>query len=265
MGALSLTETQNVWGSKNEHGIPMPGSGSGTGTFSPKTYQGGFSVNDDRADSGLYLMGHRHYAAELGRFISRDPIGFAGGWNLFNGASANPVTSVDPSGLLPAGPVGDAIQVVLPSIISEILNPTIRQTGGLPEGALGQTGYLKDGTLVILIDKDSTLRDQLNILSNECVHYGHLKLRGNRKMPGDQLVKSEMASEIVDAIVGSVVPPDNMDLRRYQAAVRSDLMSGRVDRIWARTIEAHDIDFMSGISDHEIIIELPKDAERWCP
>lgn len=82
-----------------EHGIPMPGSGAGTGTFSPKTYQGGLSVNDDRADSGLYLMGHRHFDSDLGRFISRDPIGFRGGLNLFNGAGTNPVTFVDPTGL----------------------------------------------------------------------------------------------------------------------------------------------------------------------
>jgi RHS repeat-associated protein len=85
----------------NEHGIPMVGSGASSGTFSPKTYQGGLSVNDDRSDSGLYLMGHRHYAADLGRFISRDPIGFAGGLNLFNGASTNPMTMVDPEGLEP--------------------------------------------------------------------------------------------------------------------------------------------------------------------
>jgi hypothetical protein len=37
--------------------------------------------------------------ADLGRFISRDPIGFAGGLNLFNGASTNPLTFVDPTGL----------------------------------------------------------------------------------------------------------------------------------------------------------------------
>ena len=44
-------------------------------------------------------MGHRQLVPDLGRFISRDPIGFQGGLNLFNGAGANPVTMVDPSGL----------------------------------------------------------------------------------------------------------------------------------------------------------------------
>ena len=81
-----------------EHGQLLNSSGSGT--ISPKTYQGGLSVNDDRDDSGLYLMGNRHFeSARLGRFISRDPIGFAGGLNLFNGHSTSPVTMVDPSGL----------------------------------------------------------------------------------------------------------------------------------------------------------------------
>jgi RHS repeat-associated protein len=80
-----------------EHGQLL--NSSGTGTFAPKTYQGGLSVNDDTADSGLYLMGHRHFEPGLlGRFISRDPIGFRGGLNLFNGSSTNPVTFVDPSG-----------------------------------------------------------------------------------------------------------------------------------------------------------------------
>ena len=37
--------------------------------------------------------------ADLGRFTSRDPIGFKGGLNLFNGAGTNPVTMVDPDGL----------------------------------------------------------------------------------------------------------------------------------------------------------------------
>jgi RHS repeat-associated protein len=99
----SIRETVNDTGTVirsqefGEHGQLL--NSSGTGTFAPKTYQGALSVNDDTTDSGLYMMGHRHYASELGRFISRDPIGFRGGLNLFSGAGTSPVTIVDPSGL----------------------------------------------------------------------------------------------------------------------------------------------------------------------
>jgi RHS repeat-associated protein len=82
-----------------EHGQLI--NSSGTGTFSPKTYQGALSVNDDTADSGLWLMGFRHFDSSLGRFISRDPIGFAGGLNLFGMIGTNPLGMVDPSGLHP--------------------------------------------------------------------------------------------------------------------------------------------------------------------
>ena len=43
-------------------------------------------------------VGHRQLVPDLGRFISRDPIGFKGGLNLYNGAGTNPVTMVDPTG-----------------------------------------------------------------------------------------------------------------------------------------------------------------------
>lgn len=52
--------------------------------------------------------------AELGRFISRDPIGFSGGLNLFNGAGTNPVTFVDPNGLqsCSSGVVGATLETI---------------------------------------------------------------------------------------------------------------------------------------------------------
>ena len=46
-------------------------------------------------------MGHRHYDASLGRFLNRDPIGFAGGLNLFSYANGNPTTLTDHTGLKP--------------------------------------------------------------------------------------------------------------------------------------------------------------------
>lgn len=71
------------------------------GPQSDKTWVGGLSVNDDTADSGLYLMGHRHYDSTTGRFLSRDPIGFAGGLNLYEYSSNSPVTMTDAWGLNP--------------------------------------------------------------------------------------------------------------------------------------------------------------------
>jgi len=48
---------------------------------------------------GLYYMRARYYDAETGRFISEDPIGFAGGdLNLYAYVANNPVLFVDPDG-----------------------------------------------------------------------------------------------------------------------------------------------------------------------
>jgi len=69
---------------------------SGTAT-TPFTYAGIYGVMDEGDD--LFFMRNRYYDAATGRFIQRDPIGFAGGTNLFRYASNNPVSRIDPSGL----------------------------------------------------------------------------------------------------------------------------------------------------------------------
>jgi RHS repeat-associated protein len=50
--------------------------------------------------SGLHFAPYRAYNAELGRWISRDPIGEAGGLNLYGYVDGNPVNSIDLLGLL---------------------------------------------------------------------------------------------------------------------------------------------------------------------
>lgn len=50
--------------------------------------------------NGLLYMRARYYDPEVGRFISKDPIGFWGGdLNLYAYVVNNPVNYVDPSGL----------------------------------------------------------------------------------------------------------------------------------------------------------------------
>ncbi len=77
---------------------------SESGVSSQKTFVGGMSVQDEVADTGLMMMGHRFYdpsgsAGGTGRFLNRDPIGFRGGLNLFEYAGSRPVSAIDPRGL----------------------------------------------------------------------------------------------------------------------------------------------------------------------
>jgi RHS repeat-associated protein len=49
--------------------------------------------------NGLYYYRARYYAPGLGRFISEDPIGIAGGLNVYRYSSDNPINNIDPFGL----------------------------------------------------------------------------------------------------------------------------------------------------------------------
>lgn len=50
-------------------------------------------------ESGLYYMRARYYDPETGRFLSEDPIGIAGGLNLYAYSGNDPVNNRDPSGM----------------------------------------------------------------------------------------------------------------------------------------------------------------------
>ena len=60
----------------------------------PLRFQGQYA--DD--ETGLYYTTFRYYDPHAGRFTTQDPIGLAGGWNLYQYAP-NPTGWVDPLGL----------------------------------------------------------------------------------------------------------------------------------------------------------------------
>ncbi|MEU2156246.1 RHS repeat-associated core domain-containing protein [Streptomyces sp. NPDC019396] len=66
---------------------------SGTASTNPYTFTG--RENDG---TGLLYYRNRYYDPETGRFISQDPIGHAGGPNLYQYAVSSPTTYTDPTG-----------------------------------------------------------------------------------------------------------------------------------------------------------------------
>jgi RHS repeat-associated protein len=64
----------------------------------PFKFVGQFGVMTE--PNGFYYMQARYYDPNVGRFISEDPIGLAGGINVFIYASNNPILFIDPSGLI---------------------------------------------------------------------------------------------------------------------------------------------------------------------
>lgn len=58
-------------------------------------------------ETGLYYNRHRYLDPEQGRYITQDPIGLIGGWNLYT-YPLNPITDIDPLGLITCGvDIGD--------------------------------------------------------------------------------------------------------------------------------------------------------------
>ncbi len=47
----------------------------------------------------IYLLGHRFYDAQFGQFMTRDPMGYRGGVNLYGYTGNNPVNESDAEGL----------------------------------------------------------------------------------------------------------------------------------------------------------------------
>ena len=67
------------------------------GQHDPAGFGGQFGYYTD-TETGLLCLTHRYYDPGTGKFINRDPIGYAGGANLYGFCTGNPVNESDPNG-----------------------------------------------------------------------------------------------------------------------------------------------------------------------
>jgi RHS repeat-associated protein len=94
-GNMAWTAQYKAWGQVTEQRSQWARQ---HGVMNPIRFQGQYHDHE----TGLHYNRYRYYDPSVGRFISQDPIGYAGGLNLFEYAP-NPSNWVDPSGLAKKG------------------------------------------------------------------------------------------------------------------------------------------------------------------
>ncbi|XP_068683141.1 uncharacterized protein [Montipora foliosa] len=125
------------------------------------TFIGQWGVTADRELKDIFWMRSRHYDAQLGRFLSFDPLGFSGkSINLYSYAANNPVMLEDPRGRcvsfvnVAGGPVGAVLGAgtnVAAYITSQKITNKEITFGGLVSSAVtgAVSGFFKSAKVAI--------------------------------------------------------------------------------------------------------------------
>jgi RHS repeat-associated protein len=98
----------------------------------------GSLLEGKRDRSGLDYRRARVYDPETGRFTQEDPIGLAGGLNLYGFANGDPLNFSDPFGLFAAGPCDKPpydLQCLGAMVMQRLVNRTIETLDAVPGAA----------------------------------------------------------------------------------------------------------------------------------
>ena len=174
--------------------------GSRTGTVSqpdPWGYEAQAGYYTD-SETGLILCTHRFYDPNTGRFLTRDPIGYAGGINLYGYCQNDLVHRIDPKG---HGAIGDGAIEVLKGD-----NPGT--VGGAAAVCLAQAAVL-NGELNLMDEPDPTLGGMLRdgvggILAGTATGFaGYTAIAGGGLVAG-ALGGIVLSGGIVLVVIGSI-------------------------------------------------------------
>jgi RHS repeat-associated protein len=141
--------------------------------INPFQYVGRFGVMAE--GNGLYCMRARYYDPETGQFISKDPIGYAGGMNLFTYVGNNPINFIDLYGLEEIkDPEKFKRWLIAAGLINESTNVTITSINVLKLGSktthlLGRaTSFIGIGLNAYDVYEEISNKDALKTSSSSC-------------------------------------------------------------------------------------------------
>jgi RHS repeat-associated protein len=154
-----LDNTQNVSDGYVYEAFGRQVSGSGE-TPNPYHFVGAYGYYEDW-ETGLALLTARYYDAEVGRFVTRDPIGFGGGdWNVYGYVGGNPTLDNDASGLLSVPPWVITGGGALVTAVKRFL-PIYKVLSAVGCAAVGVY------TVYLIVECIYELKDRLNLI-NRC-------------------------------------------------------------------------------------------------
>uniref|UniRef100_UPI001ABAB39B RHS repeat-associated core domain-containing protein n=1 Tax=Burkholderia pyrrocinia TaxID=60550 RepID=UPI001ABAB39B len=128
-GALAWSAHYRAWGEAKE---AIGEAARKAGIRNPIRFAGQYFD----AETGLHYNRHRYYDPSSGRFVSKDPIGLAGGINVYQYTS-NPVQWVDPFGLAPRPPspvaLADGVGATPAELAASVGGPTAGSRVGISD------------------------------------------------------------------------------------------------------------------------------------
>jgi len=126
MTAGGLQETSVQYFSRDPYGGLVGATGTGGGANTETGFAGASTPN---ASGGFVYLRNRWYDPKSGRFLTQDPIGLAGGVNLYAYAGNNPISFDDPFGLCPRFPGTIVPCELIAAVYSEASNSRRQQSG----------------------------------------------------------------------------------------------------------------------------------------
>ena len=213
--------TTIAWPASNGIYLTPPPSGSGGSGSTPQWI--GTVMADGAGSTGMLYRRNRFYDPGTGQFTQQDPIGIAGGANVYGFAGGDPINFSDPLGLLPSLEMAALVAGPLPNSMNKggyvVSNALVRANVRDLYSRLASQHSNKDFEFQVTggdryADSDGNHRSRTDdsVVKDSDEHSPHLESRGARAV--DLRIRGVTDGTVDAAIAGTMFLPANTN-RNY--------------------------------------------------